>query len=121
MDDATGWRPPEYDFSRHLDVDRVGRPSGRQSLSPAFEAHLCIPEDQVQYLPPGQHVRTLWPSGAAIPKREDIVYLTSTSAWVVFIVVHELLDGGQDVRVELWLNWIGASRNSRPSIASFIH
>lgn len=70
---------------------------------------LCISDDQLTHLPQGVAVKT-WPAGAVLPRVGEVVYLSSTSAWVVRIVVHEFLCGG-DVSTEVWIDWIGAARH----------
>ncbi|MBS0448580.1 MAG: hypothetical protein JSR59_21875 [Proteobacteria bacterium] len=84
----------------------------RQQRHPHAEAsagtHLCIPDDQLEHLRSGERVPR-WPAGADAPRKGDVVYLTSVSAWAVTLVVHELLaDGG--LRIEIWLEWIGFAR-----------
>lgn len=42
----------------------------------------------------------------------EVIYLTSTSAWGVAMVIHELLPGGH-MRVEVWLEHVHAARYQR--------
>jgi hypothetical protein len=96
---------------------RLAKPSLRfrptEALLDASEVLLCIPEDQRMHLPPHTRVPEKMPYGVAIPRRHDVVYLTSSSAWVVSCVVHELLEGGRTVQVQVWLEHLGVSRYHR--------
>ena len=67
---------------------------------PTFTVRFCIPDDQLKELPQGQHVPQTLPKGALVPRVGDVVYLTSTSAWGVSMVIHEMLPGC-DVRIEV--------------------
>lgn len=84
------------------------------------DVHLCIPDDQLVHLTQGQAIPQ-WPAGRRLPRNGEVIYLTSTSAWVVVMVIHELLPGS-DVRVEVWLEWVGAARQVRYlSVSNFVH
>ncbi len=86
---------------------------------PVSSVHLCIAEDQLCHFPRGQQVPT-WPASAPAPRTGEVVYLTSTTAWAVRIVVHELVHGC--LRTEVWLDWIGASRHARsPDVTDSVH
>ena len=106
---------------------RDGAPSQRSAITcrplprrkPAFVVHLCIPDDQIAHFPQGQAIPT-WPLGVQPPRIGEVIYLTSTSAWVVSMVVNELVHGG-GVRIEAWLDWIGASRHRRVAECTFTH
>ena len=76
---------------------------------------LCIPDDQLAHVPKGIAI-PVWPRGAHLPRKGDVIYLTSTSAWVVRIVIHEFVPCGA-VRIELWVDWVGAARH-RPADCS---
>lgn len=77
-------------------------------------AYLCIPDDQLQHLPKFGTVPKTMPAGSQLPRVGEVIYLTSASAWVVSIVIHEIVAGG-GVRVELWIDWIGAARHKLTS------
>lgn len=46
------------------------------------------------------------PTGAPVPRAGEMVFLTSTSAWGVLHVVHEILAGGE-LCVSVWLRYLG--------------
>lgn len=78
---------------------------------PNCAVRLCISEDQHAHLSHGQ-VLPSWPAGAPLPRMGEVIYLTSTSAWGVAMVIHELLPGGH-MRVEVWLEHVHAARHQR--------
>lgn len=84
----------------------------RAAMQPAadWSVHVCIPDDQLANIPSGMAIPA-WPAGATLPRTGDVVYLTSTSAWGVMLVIHELVPGG--VRVEVWLEFVAESRHHR--------
>ena len=92
----------------------------RRSISAeaASTVHLCIPEEQLMHFPSGQAMPT-WPAGAPVPQSGEVIYLTSTSAWAVRIVIHEFMRGG--LRTEVHLEWIGAARHLRDPRSDFVH
>jgi hypothetical protein len=49
------------------------------------------------------------PPGAPLPREREVIYLSSTSAWSVELVVHEWLTP-VDLRVEVWIRHVGSSR-----------
>ena len=53
------------------------------------------------------------PPEAPIPRVGEIVYLSSSSAWVVFSVIHEWR-AEHELRVEVWLERLGSARSQRP-------
>lgn len=63
------------------------------------------------HLAHGQSVPN-WPEGAALPRIGEVIYFTSTSAWGVAMLIHELLPGGR-LRVEVWLEHVNAARHYR--------
>lgn len=107
--------------SRRAEAKPVGRMPHRL-LDPAVgpDLRLCIPDDQLPHLPPFQSVTTVWPKGAPFPRVGEVIYLTSTSAWVVKIMIHEFVPGGA-LRHEAWLEWIGSARHGRVSEANSVH
>jgi len=89
---------------------------------PQVETQLCIMGGEEHHVPDcGKALlaRPL-PAGAPVPHRGDVVYLTSTSAWGVSLVVHEWLAGGR-LRIEVWLEYVGAGRETRPGSCTLIH
>lgn len=93
---------------------RMHRRFAPRLREPVDVVHLCIPDDQRHHLPEHQAIAQTMPVGASRPVAGDVVYLTSTSAWVVRMVIHELLPEGR-VRVEVWLEWVGSARHVRPA------
>ena len=70
----------------------------------------------LQHLPQGIFVPT-WPADAlAAQRRGD---LTSTSARVAVVVIHEFVPGGA-VKVEVWLEWIGAARHRESDVTRWV-
>jgi hypothetical protein len=72
---------------------------------------LCVPEDQKRHLP--RRHRAAWPQGAALPRQGEVVYLSSSSAWGVTMVIHELRNGV--LHTEVWLEHVSGSRHMRPT------
>lgn len=74
---------------------RATAPLPRRSISAeaASTVHLCISEEQLMHFPSGQAMPT-WPAGVPVPQSGQVIYLTSTSAWAVGIVIHEFVLGG---------------------------
>ena len=99
---------------------RTSAQAPRRSISAeaASNVHLCIPEEQVMHFPNGQAMPT-WPAGAPVPQAGEVIYLSSTSAWAVRIVIHEFMRGS--LRTEVHLEWIGAARHLRDPRSDFVH
>ena len=98
-------------------VDAPMRPHARNHRStlprtPGLSVHLCFPDDQIEYLPQGQALPK-WPAGVPAPRKGEVIYVTSTSAWAVSLVIHEIIYGGGGVRVEVWLEWVGTAHHRR--------
>ena len=74
--------------------------------------HLCIPDDQERHLPKRRRAPHFLPLDAPLPATGDVIYLSSTSAWVVRMRIHEWRSP-QDLRIELWLEWVGSARHAR--------
>lgn len=89
-----------------------------QAQAPEPSVVLCISDDQLVHLPQGIVVPT-WPADAHVPRKGEVIYLTSTSAWVVAIVIHEIVRGGA-VKVEVWLEWIGAARHRESDVTRWV-
>ena len=86
--------------------------AARQRLNVGVK--LCIPDDQQAHIPEFMPVGLNIPNGAPIPRQGEVVYLSSTSAWGVAMVVHEWLSPAE-LRVEVWLEHIGAARHKLSS------
>jgi hypothetical protein len=88
--------------------------TSRRAAAPRLkvETVLCIPDDQRPHLPDHRPAPDLLPPGSPIPRFGEFVYLSSTSAWVVRRVVHEWLSP-TGLRIEIWLDWVGSSRQAR--------
>lgn len=82
------------------------------AASPLIEIHLCVPDDQEQHLPKRRRAPRYLPLTAPLPRVGEVVYLSSSSAWQVDVVVHEWRSPTH-LRVELWLVWIGHARHAR--------
>lgn len=54
------------------------------------------------------------PLEAPLPRIGEVIYLSSSSAWGVAMVIHEWRSA-QDLRIELWLEHVHAARQQRPS------
>mgnify|MGYP000393730267 CR=1 FL=1 len=80
---------------------------------PRIEIHLCVPEDQERHLPKRRRAPHCLPLTAPLPRQGEVLYLSSSSAWQVNLVVHEWRSP-QDLRIEIWLEWIGSARHARP-------
>lgn len=76
--------------------------------------HLCVPEDQKRYLPRRRLAPHMLPLDAPLPKQGDVLYLSTTSAWGVQMVVHQWVDV-HTVRIEVWLQHVHSSRDARPT------
>jgi hypothetical protein len=86
----------------------------------AAEVRLMIPDDQVRHLPDAPRIPDRLPPGSVLPRQGDVIYLTSTSAWAVSVVIHELLCGDR-VRIEVWLDWVGSARHARDPRCTSTH
>lgn len=86
----------------------------RSSLTPHIEIHLCISDDQQKWLPKRRRAPHTLPPSAPLPRIGEVIYLSSSSAWGVCMVIHEWRSP-QDLRIELWLEHVQAARHQRPS------
>jgi hypothetical protein len=77
------------------------------------EIHLCVPDDQRQHLPKRRRAPHQLPANAPLPRVGEVLYLSSSSAWAVELVIHEWRSP-EDLRIELWLTHVGSSRHARP-------
>jgi hypothetical protein len=81
--------------------------------TPRVTIHLCVPDDQERHLPKRRLAPHYLPSTVPLPRVGEVVYLSSTSAWGVTMVIHEWKSPGE-LRIELWLEYVSSSRSSRP-------
>jgi hypothetical protein len=100
-----------------LHIDRVlthGELAGLDHFEASFPApiRLCIPDDQRHHAADLPRWALEMPHGTALPRVGDVLYLSSTSAWGVSLVIHERLSP-QVTRVEIWLEHVGAARHTR--------
>lgn len=77
-----------------------------------LQVHLCIPDDQEQHLPKRRRAPRFLPPDVPLPRVGEVIYLSSSSAWVVRMLIHEWRSAS-DLRIELWLEWIGSARHAR--------
>jgi hypothetical protein len=89
----------------------MSTPNKNTTNSTPHRVCLCVTEDQARYLP-RRHAK-MWPNGAPLPRQGEVLYLSSSSAWGVTMVVHELR--GHEVVTEVWLEHVGSSRQMRPT------
>ena len=74
--------------------------------------HICIPDDQGWHLPKHRRAPHTLPHDVPVPRVGDVIYLSSTSAWLVNMRIYEWR-GPQDLRIEIWLEWVGSARHAR--------
>lgn len=82
--------------------------------SPRVEIHFCVPTHQQKLLPARHRAPELLPTTAPIPRMGEVIYLSSSSAWGVSMVIHEWLSPGA-LRIELWLEHVGSAHQARPT------
>lgn len=104
-------RRPHAD-KRRMDIAVKGRLADVSSAK--VDVHLCVPDDQERYLPKRRRAPQYLPPNAPLPRKGEVIYLSSTSAWGVNLVIHEWRSP-VELRVEIWLEHIGAARFGRPS------
>lgn len=90
-----------------------------KSATPTPRVRLYVPDDQVVHLTEGQGL-PVWPAGATAPRQGDVIYVSSTSAWGVALVVHEFQDDGS-IAVQVWLEWVGAARTLSDGDSRYVH
>jgi hypothetical protein len=83
------------------------------TTQPSMRIHLCVPDDQKAHLPRRRRAPAFLPPGAPLPRTGEIIYLSSSSAWGVEMVIHEWLSP-VDLRIEIWITYVGSSRSRRP-------
>lgn len=84
------------------------------------EVELCVPADQLSFLPEHRAAPFMLPAGVPVPHKGDVIYLSSTSAWGVMMVIHEWRSP-LDLRIEVWIQLVGSARQIRPSECKFTH
>ena len=89
------------------------------AAEPLSRVIFCISDEQLPHFPSGQAMPT-WPAGAPVPQPGEVVYLSSTSAWAVRVVIHEFMRGG-GVRTEVHLEWVGPARHPRDPRSDCVH
>lgn len=71
-----------------------------------------VPDDQRPLLPRRPRAPSLLPPEVPRPQRGDVVYLSSSSAWGVELVVYDW-HSPVDLLLEVWLTHVGSSRARR--------
>jgi len=105
---------PQRSWSPALTSTKKETPSYGESPTQAtsVNVHLCIADDQEHHLPKRRRAPHHLPRDVPLPTVGDVIYLSSSSAWVVRTRIHEWLSP-HDLRIELWLEWIGSARHTR--------
>ena len=86
----------------------------------SVQVELCVRPDLVPHLPDYRAAPTMLPLNAPVPRIGEIIYLSSTSAWMVYMVIHEYLSANE-LHIEVWIDWVGAARHMRPEGAKLTH
>lgn len=79
----------------------------------SMTVHLCVPEDQIRFLPKRRRAPEMHPRDVPLPRQGDVVYLSRTSAWHVLMVIFDWL-AVDTVRVEVWLEHVSPPRHRAP-------
>lgn len=82
--------------------------------APKIEIFLCVPDDQERYLPKRRRAPLRLPVSAPLPRSGEVIYLSSTSAWGVELVIHEWRSP-VDLHIQVWITHVGAAIHKRPS------
>jgi len=80
----------------------------------SVQIHLCVPDDQTRFLPKRRRAPAYLPHNAPLPREGEVIYLSSTSAWGVAMVIHEWRNSHHLV-VEVWLEYLQGARARRPT------
>lgn len=75
---------------------------------------LCVPDDQHRHLPKRRRAPTALPLNAPLPRQGEVIYLSSSSAWGVTMVIHEWRSADH-LRIEVWIEHVSGSRHARPT------
>jgi len=78
------------------------------------EVCLCVPDDQEVHLPKRRRAPKRLPADVPLPRIGEVVYLSSTSAWKVLLLIHEWRAVDR-LRIEVWLEHVGGARDYRPA------
>jgi hypothetical protein len=89
-------------------------PKGETNLAPKITIHLCVPDDQERHLPARRRAPRYLPPTAPLPRQGEVIYLSSSSAWGVTMVIHEWR-APDELHIEVWLEHVGSSRHARPT------
>jgi hypothetical protein len=89
-------------------------PRGGKDLAPNVTIHLCIPDDQERHLPRHRRAPRYLPPTVPLPRQGEVIYLSSSSAWGVTMVIHEWRSQ-EDLHIEVWLEHVGSARHARPT------
>lgn len=79
----------------------------------ARTVHLCVPDDQERYLPKRLRAPMVLPPDIPMPRVGEVIYLARNSAWAVAMVIHSW-HSIFELRVELWIEFVGNPRHARP-------
>ena len=79
-----------------------------------IKIHLCVPDDQEHLLPKRRRAPIYLPSDAPLPRRGEVIYLSSSSAWGVSMVIHEWR-APTVLHIEVWIEHVGNARHARPA------
>lgn len=80
------------------------------TIETTIEIRMRIPEDQQHWLPTRSRAPLTLPLAAPLPRVGEVVYLSSTSAWGVTMVIHQWRSV-HELNIELWLEHVHASRH----------
>lgn len=84
------------------------------------EVELCVPDDQLSFLPEHRAAPFMLPANVPVPHKGEVIYISSTSAWGVMMVIHEWRSP-LDLRIEVWIEWVGSVRQERPDECRLTH
>ena len=81
------------------------------NLHPAITIEIRATEESDEPLPKRRRTPTRLPLTAPLPRVGEILYLNSTSAWRVAMVVHEWL-ASDHLTIVVWLTHLGHTHHS---------
>ena len=79
-----------------------------------IEIRYCVPDDQERHLPRRRRHPAVLPANVPLPRAGEVIYLSSTSAWGVTMVIHEWRSSA-DLLVQVWLEYVSGARLRRPT------
>lgn len=97
------------DFAYTMASSPATKPSDAE-----VQIHLCIPDDQTRHLPKRRRAPAYLPTNVPLPRVGEVLYLSSSSAWAVAMVIHDW-QAPNRLRIEVWLEHVSASRHARPT------